>query len=181
MKRENTTGTNQDKGRVKTVTQVLKFPNREAYEKALAIGLDKYLSGEVKDENVELVTIEGNCFLNEGINQGIWPLVCGASVTNYSNANARIGVGDGTTPESPTQTDLTGTNRLYKPCNAGYPVYGTDQRCTWQATFNENEANWAWQEWSISNTAGINLNRKQAYIGTKSGGVWVLTVSLTIT
>lgn len=176
-----TTETMAEKGKVWTVTKVLQFPSDAAYQAAKEKGLiDKYLNGDIDDPNVKLVVVEGNCILNEGVNQGIWPLVCGASVTNYSQSNARIGVGNGTAAEDPSQTDLQGTSTCYKPCNPGYPVYGSNRTCTWQATFGESDANFAWNEWTISNTANINLNRKVAYIGTKNGGTWVLTVSLTI-
>jgi hypothetical protein len=169
-----------DGAKVKTVARVAKFPTREAYEAAVKSGLlDKIIQQEVKVEGVEVTRIDGNILLNEGINQGIWPLVAGASgVTPYNNANATLGVGDGDTAESASQTDLQGTNKLYKGMDSGYPTYGTDQKIVFRATFNENEANWTWNEWSISNTANVNLNRKVANLGTKNGGVWVLEASL---
>jgi len=169
----------------KTITQVLKFSSREEYEKALAAGyLDPTKDwSQERPDNAELVEVEGNILLNEGINNGIWPLVCGDSAaTPFNNANARIGVGDGTDAESATQTGLTGTNQLYKGMDDGYPTYGTDQKATWQATFDETEANWTWNEWTIDNGAagGVNLNRKVENLGTKTTGVWVLRVSITL-
>ena len=168
-------------GKWNCITRVAKFPDREAYEKAVREGyLDAVIRGEQPaPEGVEVVVKEGNLLLNEGINQGIWPLVCGdPNATNYSNTNARLGVGDSDTAADPSQTDLLGTNKLYKSMDSGYPVYGTNQKAVFRATFNEDEANWDWNEWSVSNTANINLNRRVEYIGTKNGGVWVLEVEL---
>lgn len=170
----------------KTITQVLKFESREAYEQAKAMGLldpSVSWSRDKVPENVEYVEVEGNILLNEGINNGIWPLVAGdASATPFDNAHARIGVGDGTDDEDATQTGLTGTNQFYKGMDAGYPTYGTNQEIVFQATFDENEANFDWNEWTVDNgaDAGVNLNRKCENLGTKSTGTWVLRVSIAL-
>ena len=87
--------------------------------------------------------IHGNVFLNEGIN-AIWTLVCGGSETPFDNANAHIGVGDGTDAADPSQTGLTGTNKAYAPMDSGYPVYGSDQKAVFRATFGSDEANFCY-------------------------------------
>jgi len=124
-----------------------------------------------------------NVFLNEGINT-IWTLVCGGSATPFDNANAHIGVGDGTDLADPTQTGLTGTNKAYAPMDAGYPIYGSDQKAVFRATFDGNTANFTWNEWTVANGAddtAVNLNRKVESLGTKtSGSTWVLEVELSI-
>ncbi len=123
----------------------------------------------------------GNLLLNEGI-QTLLDLLIGAGGTVFNNANARIGVGDSTTAEAATQTDLqAGVNKLYKGMNATYPSR-VAQTVSWQADFTSGEANFAWQEWTIDNGAGagINLNRKVQSFGTKATGTWTLTGSVTL-
>jgi hypothetical protein len=123
-----------------------------------------------------------NALLNEGINN-IWTLVCGGSATAYNNANARIGVGDSSTAAGASQTDLqASTNKLYKAMDTGYPVYGTDQKVSFKASFSESEANFAWNEWTVDNgsSAAKNLNRKVESLGTKASGTWALTVELSL-
>lgn len=127
--------------------------------------------------------IDGNLLLNEGIN-AIWTLVAGGSETAYNNANTEIGVGDSTTAEAATQTDLqASTNKLFKAMDASFPTYGTSQKITFRATFGSSEANYAWQEFSVrnGNTANKNLNRKVSNQGTKtSGQTWQVTVEITL-
>lgn len=130
----------------------------------------------------ETVIRLGNGLLNEGIN-ALWTLGAGGAETAFSNANARLGVGDSATAFNATQTDLqAATNKLYKGMDTSYPTYGTSQKITFKATFGASDANWAWQEWSVDNgaSAAKNLNRKVESLGTKSGGTWVLTVDITL-
>ena len=178
--------TKKESAQWKCVTQVFKFVSDEAYRQAQNL-IPEIATGQIDPKSVnglqEVQTIEGNILLNEGINNGIWPLVAGdASATPFDNTNARIGVGDGTDPEDATQTGLTGLNQAYKGMDAGYPTYGTNQEIVFQATFGETEANFTWNEWTVDNgaTAGVNLNRKVENLGTKSTGTWVLRVSLSL-
>jgi hypothetical protein len=125
---------------------------------------------------------ERNALLNEGIN-AIWTLVCGGAGTAYSNANARIGVGDSDDEFDATDTDLqAAVNKTYKAMDVGYPVYGTDQKASFKASFGTDDANFAWKEWTVDNGsgAGKNLNRKVEALGTKTSGTWALTVELSL-
>lgn len=103
----------------------------------------------------------------------------------YSNANARIAVGDSTTAATNAQTDLqAATNKLRKAMNATYPTTPTGNSVVFQSDFATSEANWVWNEWAIMNTATANqgmLNRKVESLGTKASGTWTLTVTLSIT
>jgi len=131
----------------------------------------------------EVLEFDGNLLLNEGIN-AIWTLVCGGSETAFSNANARIGVGDSNVAEAATQTDLqAATNKLYKVMDAGYPTFGTNQKVTFRSTFGATEANWAWNEITVDNgsVALKNLNRKVQVMGTKANpATWVVTLEITL-
>jgi len=130
----------------------------------------------------QFTEIKGNCLLNSGINE-LWTLVCSSGGTKFDATNAQLGVGDSDTAESATQTDLQGTNKAYVGMMSGYPTYGTNQKATWKASFDENTANFAWNEFVVRNgaTAQKCLNRKVSAQGTKtSGQVWELTLEITL-
>jgi hypothetical protein len=127
---------------------------------------------------------EGNVLLNEGINNVLWPLVLNtASPSPYDNANARIGVGDGTTAATASQTGLQGTNKTFKGMDTGYPSSGS-QKATWQSTFTGTEANHGWQEFTVVNAVddtGDNLNRRVSDQGSKAEGQeWILVLEITL-
>lgn len=126
--------------------------------------------------------IEGNLLLNEGITR-LLNLLIGGGGTVFSNANAFIGVGDSTTAESASQTGLSAsTNKLYKAMQSGYPQISA-QTVTFRAQFTGSEANFAWNEFTVSNgnsDASENLNRKVAPNGTKANGqTWTVDVAIT--
>jgi len=124
--------------------------------------------------------IEDNILLNEGITE-IWNLVIGASANHFDNSNAQIGVGDSTTAEDATQTDLLGTNTAYVGMDAGYPQV-SGNKVSFRATFDGNTGNFDWNEFTVKHgTSGINLNRKVEAKGTKaSGETWTVTVEITL-
>lgn len=134
-------------------------------------------------EHISRSAVTGNLLLNEGIN-ALWTLAAGGSETAYNNANAEVGVGDSSSAEAATQTDLqAATNKLFKAMDGGYPTYGTAQKITFRSTFGGSEANYAWNEFSVrnGNTANKNLNRKVSAQGTKtSGQTWQVTLEITL-
>jgi hypothetical protein len=139
--------------------------------------------------------ISGNLLLNEGI-QLLWDVAIAAlnnqtSGNRWNNADSFIGVGDSSTAEAATQTELqAATNRFYKGMNVTYPLRAA-QTVTWQSDFTSGEANYAWNEWSIASgattasgsgftTGTKNLNRKVASLGTKATGTWTLSGAVTL-
>jgi hypothetical protein len=139
--------------------------------------------------------IEGNLLLNEGIARLI-ALLIGAGGTAFNNANAYVGVGDAATAEAQTQTELqAATNRFYKASVGGYPLTpGSGSPAAnsvdFRSDFTTTEANYVWNEWSVSAgattasgagfTAGTtNLNRKVQSLGTKATGTWTMTGTIT--
>lgn len=138
----------------------------------------------------ELIVIEGNLLLNEGIAR-VLDLAIGAGGTAYNAAGAFIGVGDSNTAESASQTDLqAASNHFYKGMNATYPSRAS-QTLSFQSDFTSAEANYAWAEWTISAGATsasgsgflvgtTNLNRKVSALGTKATGTWTLTGQVTL-
>lgn len=137
----------------------------------------------------KIVVVPGNLLLNEGL-QRLADLLIGAGGTAYNNANAFIGVGDSATAEAASQTDLqAGTNHFYKGMNVTLPTRAS-QTITWASDFTTTEANYVWNEWSVSAGATsasgsgfligtTNLNRKVTSLGTKTTGTWTLTAQIT--
>jgi hypothetical protein len=127
----------------------------------------------------------GNLCLNTGI-AGFEKLIAGLSSppTAWNNANAYLGVGDSSTAAAATQTDLqASTNYVYVGMQSSYPSL-SGQTLSWQASFGSASANYAWNEFVISNASskgsGVCLNRLVSAQGTKtSGQTWVLTISIT--
>ena len=102
--------------------------------------------------------------------------------TFFDNTNAHIGVGNGVTDYAATDTDLVGASKHRAGMEDTFPSRA-DNVLTFKATFDTASSDFAWEEWGVFNagpTGGIMLNRKQETLGTKAGGTWVLTVTLTI-
>lgn len=127
----------------------------------------------------EVVESVGNILVNSGI-QLMEDLLIGGGGTVFSNANAYLGVGTDNTAASASQTDLLGTNTR-KAMDATFPSRSA-QTITFKSTFSSGDANHDWKEWGIFNdgSSGTMLNRKVQDFGTKSGGTWVLTATITI-
>lgn len=147
--------------------------------------IEKYRGSEEEFRKLfqpyEVVSGEGNCLLNTGIN-AIWNAICGGSFTAFNSTYATIGVGDSNTAAVATQTDLqAATNKTYKGMDSGYPTYGSSQKATFKASFGASDANYTWNEWVVKNSSSsICLNRKVDSLGTKSSGTWTLQVDITL-
>jgi hypothetical protein len=130
---------------------------------------------------VETITRLDNAVLDEGATELLQLLAGIGTPTAFSNANARVGVGNGTAAVVNTQTGLQGTSVAFAAMEPGYPAI-TGRTCEWQAVFPEGVADFAWEEWTLDNgaSAGKNLNRRQVGFGTKSGQEWELTVTITV-
>jgi hypothetical protein len=180
----------EDHGKVKSEWRIWKYPRMESWAQRQLHYLHHVLGWSVDKvkklgifEKPSLLWIPGNILLNEGINL-LWTLACGGSGTPWNSANAYIGVGDGSTAESATQTGLQGTNKQYKAMDSGYPQYGSNQQAKWQSTFGSADANFTWNEITVANGSSdtaTNLNRKVQSLGTKaSGTTWVAQLTITI-
>ena len=160
---------------------VRRYADQQAFEAGTPTPVIDAQTGELLPEISE---VEGNMLLNEGIGELLY-LACGLGTpTSFSNANAYIGVGDSTTAEAASQTDLqAASNKTYKAMAASYPSR-TAQTVTWRAVFGSADANYAWQEFSVANASsgtGKNLNRKVSNQGTKaSGQTWTLDLAITL-
>jgi len=92
-------------------------------------------------------------------------------------------VGDSTTAEAATQTDLqAATNKTYVGMDATYPSRSA-QTVSFRSTYGSAVANYAWQEFIVRNgaTALKDIIRKVSAQGTKtSGQTWELTIQITM-
>jgi hypothetical protein len=169
---------------VKGTITVMKF-NRdiEEYRDPVTGEID-YERFYAENEPYEVKTFN-NLFLTNGI-ETLWKLFIGQSgVTPFNSSNAHVGVGDGTTAPSASQTGLTGTNKFFKVVDSGYPTV-SGNTVTFQSTFSGTEANFTWNEFGVANgnnppTTGVLFNRATQSLGTKqSGQTWALRVTLSI-
>jgi len=160
---------------------VQRYENQQAFEAGTPTPVLDAQTGELLPAVSEVI---GNMLLNEGIGEFL-DLACGLGTpTAFSNANAYIGVGDSTTAESASQTDLqASTNKTYKAMSASYPSR-SGQTVTWRAVFGSSDANYSWQGLWVANASsgtGKNLNRKVSNQGTKaSGQTWTLDLAITL-
>ena len=130
----------------------------------------------------EIVESGPNLLVNAGINI-LEDAIIGVAFTAFNNANARICVGDSTTAAAASQTDLqASTNKLRKAMDATFPSRAS-QTVTFKSTFATTDANFAWNEWAVANSASgaTILNRSVQSFGTKtSADTWVATVTMTM-
>ena len=159
----------EEKLQIKKLWTIRKYADDQAYQ---------------ADQPYEVSEFEGNLLLNEGIAVLLDLLIGAGTPTAYSNANARLGVGDSSAAEAATQTALqAATNKTWKAMEATYPSRAS-QTVTFRSVFGSTDANYAWNEFTVVNAAddtGDNLNRKVSAQGTKaSGQTWTLVLSLTI-
>ena len=146
--------------------------------------------GIEREKPYEVMEAEGNLLLYGGAS-AMWELFIGtANVGAFNATNAQIVVGDSTTAEAATQTDLqAATNKTYVGMDATYPSHtdGTaiaNRDCVFKSSFTDPQADYHWQEWIVrigSGTASPRaLNRKVQDFGTKVSGTWSLQVTLTL-
>jgi hypothetical protein len=169
----------------------------EKYQQDISpyIGREHEFHGEF--DPYDVIEGEPNMLMNGGISClwqsliGNGTATAGQNLTYFNNGNAAIGVGDSTTAAAATHTDLqAATNKLRRAMEATYPQHtdGTTAAAntiTFRSSFATGDANFAWQEWGVFNSAtaatGRMLNRKVESLGTKSSGTWTLTVTIQIT
>lgn len=147
-----------------------------------------YEAGKEPDEVME---DEGNVLTTAGATRMLNRLISNASQA-LDSTHARLGVGNGSTATNSSDTNLTGPLRLFHGMDPAYPQV-SGATITFRAVFQDNEANFAWNEWGIDvGGAGVattdatvvapffNHRIPSTPFGTKSGGVWLLDVSGTL-
>lgn len=108
--------------------------------------------------------------------------IVGGSLTAFNNANAYLGVGNGTTAFSAAHTDLQGASKTRKGMEATFPTDSGAGVLVFKSSFGSGDANHAWDEWGVFNNSsgGTMLCRKVDALGTKTTGTWVLTGTVTV-
>lgn len=105
-------------------------------------------------------------------------LIADGAFTDFNNANARLGVGNGSDAFSSAHTGLQGGSTELKGMDASYPQRSTNV-VTWRATFGTAEGNFAWEEVVVDNGTET-LSRHVESLGTKtSAASWELTDTMT--
>lgn len=97
----------------------------------------------------------------------------------FNSANAYLGVGNSRETFTPGQSNLQGAS-VRKKVDEGYPIVAGNT-LTFKATFDPSDANFAWNEWGVFNSAtgGVMLNRSVQSIGTKRDNqTWILEVDI---
>lgn len=126
---------------------------------------------------------DGNSLLIEGISEFMKVALGIAGSIAFSNANARIGVGNGTTAVVNSQTSLQGASKAFAAMDATYPQV-SNNTMTFRSTFGAGTGAFRWEEFTIVNGAddtAKNLNRKVEFHGEKaSADTWVISCSITI-
>lgn len=147
-------------------------------------------------EPYEVNEYDGNLLMYGGVSviweclEGLGTATAGQALTYFTNANAAIGVGNGTGAVVATGTNLLGASRLRKGMGAGYPEHtdGTalaNNTVRYRSTFDTSEANFAWEEAgvfnSVTDATGRMLNRKLQSMGTKTNtSSWQITFDISI-
>jgi hypothetical protein len=128
----------------------------------------------------ETVVGDYNAMVNVGIDLAL-DLLIGVAVTNYATANARLGVGSSSTAFNATHTDLQTPIARVAMQSGSFPARAS-HTVTFKSDFTGATGDGSWQEWGVFNAASgatSILTRKVESLGTKSGGTWTLTTTMT--
>ena len=151
---------------------------------------------EVQHRLGNILTYGGGDIIWLGLKGGL-SATTGLANTYFDNSNAAIIVGTSGAAAAASDTDLsasTDTDREAAGMEATYPTHTTGSNSTanldiaFRAVFSTAIANFAWEEWGITNTtkssaplAGRLLNRKVEALGTKtSSATWTFTCTLSL-
>jgi hypothetical protein len=154
-----------------------------------------------ENEPYEILEHDLNLVTNLGA-QALWRIFVGLGTSSppsasnraafFSSSNAHIGVGNGTTPPSQSDTNLVGSNKYFKAMDSGYPQAPSfdpsgSRQVMFMSTFGTDEANFAWNEVGLANADlnananGILFNRSTVSWGTKtSSDTWTVAIVLRV-
>ncbi|NIR93237.1 MAG: hypothetical protein GWO08_06045, partial [Gammaproteobacteria bacterium] len=132
---------------------------------------------------------KGNIVTTDGQNRAA-NLLAGVADVPLDSTAVRIGVGDDNTAASASDTNLSGDgDEYYQVLDATYPQVSGNS-ITFRSTYSETDANFFWESWGIdvddtqtvsaSATPNELFNRKVFSFGEKTGGVWTLTVTVSL-
>jgi hypothetical protein len=107
-------------------------------------------------------------------------LLIGAGGTVFSNANAHIGVGNGTTAVSAAHTDLQGASKTRKAMEATFPSR-SGQTLTFRSVFGTGDANYAWEEMAVFNASSAATMLCRALVAAPFTKTSALSITATYT
>jgi len=172
--------------KLKTNWRIIKFSDPDGSIAAQArkgASIEQLVKAYLKNY-LGIETIKGNVGLNEGIAE-VLDLAFGlGSPTTFNTTTGRIGVGDSSAGEDPTQTGLqASTNKAFVLFDDTYPSR-TNQTVTVRSTFGAGVGTFAWNEFTVTNgvdDTAKNLNRKVSAKGTKAAGEsWIAEVAIAL-
>jgi len=145
-------------------------------------------------EPVEIAHDEGNLLTTAGLARITNLITATGGTVVLGNLTTRLGVGNGACTAAVGDTDLFasagGANRQFKVMDATFPTGAGTSTLTFKSSFQTGEANFVWNEWGLDVAAAtvvdgttvnaLLLNHKcAAALGTKTSGIWALTVTVT--
>lgn len=145
--------------------------------------IEKYWADDAPGQATpyEVVETDPNLLLTAGVTH-LWNLAANiGSPTPWSNANARIAIGTGTTDDTAGRTALV-SESTRQPMVTGYPQVSANV-ITFQASYSTSVANVNWREMGIvgAATGGTFLNRIVGDWGTKvNSATWVATLTISL-
>lgn len=107
-------------------------------------------------------------------------LLIGAGGTVFSNANAYIGAGNGTTAVNATHTDLQGASKTRKAMEATFPSRAS-QTLTFRSVFATGDANYSWEEMAVFNAAAAGTMLCRALVTSPFTKTAALSITATYT
>lgn len=144
--------------------------------------IDKHTFIENQKLLYEIDEFSGNVGLNEGLAILVDYLIGDTSGSAFGT-DSMLGVGNGTVAAAASQTGLQGASKQYNAMESTDYPSTSGQSISWKANFATDEANFDWEEFTVSNNTddtGQNLVRKAESRGTKvSGEQWDLTLTVT--
>jgi hypothetical protein len=174
--------------------EIVRYDNQKDYDAKRIYSEEESLE---KFGTLQRTIIEapGNLLLNGGITNFLNLGTVTGSPTGYSAAQATIGIGNSSTAEVATQTNLQATpqntsNTWFQLVDSTYPQV-SGQTATFQATIAGANANMTWAEFCITtggiaagqatNSSVITLCRKVSAQGIKtSGQIWTIIYTVTL-
>lgn len=154
------------------------------HEEARVVGLYKLELFDVSRSGLRAPTpheiLEFNNLLTNAGGALAEDLLIGAGGTVFSNANAYIGVGNGTTAVSAAHTDLQGASKTRKAMNSTFPSRAS-QTLTFKSTFGTSDANYSWEEMAVFNASSVGTMLSRALVSAPFTKTSSLSIDATFT
>lgn len=187
---------NQDQVTWRPIVDVYKFTEIQTNIARSELGVYYITHADFQNLGIEPYEVtheEGNLVTTAGLAR-ITNLLTGSGGQTMLNTTVRTGVGNGSCTAAVGDTDLAAAagsaNRQFKVMDATFPSGAGTAVLTFKSSFQTGEANFVWNEWGLdvgtaTVTDGTTVNallfnhKCSAALGTKTSGIWALTVTAT--